>query len=534
MGLGDWWDNWLSDPLGNTASGIESLLSTGSTGNRLIDLGLGYGLDQTGFANPKNLNIGYQGSVPEYAPVRERVPTESDRRAGGKNQRYFTDLQFAKNPDASAPTMQQAKADAALQRASLAQRNKMATGGIAMLNQGRYLSGSTDGMADVVPARIDGQQEARLSDGEFVIPADVVSHLGNGNSGAGAKQLHNMMDTVRKARTGRKEQGKEIKPQKFMPKMKEGGIAKFQEAGFVEAPEIAAEPRNVDELDLGKTTGTVNTLSPYVGPYVTEMLGRGKAIADLPFESFEGDISAGPSTLQQQAYTGIGGLQTPANMGVNRFDTTQATQYMNPYLDAALQPQIDAARRQAEIQRVADAGRLTKAGAFGGSRQAVMEAEGNRALQDRIAQITGEGYRDAFNRAQQQFNEEQAARNRFGFDVLAGKERAGAAQRDIEQQGLTADLAQFEEERDFPYRQVQYMQSLLQGLPLQTQEIQYSEPSSLSSLIDIAGGTGGVGGFGGLYDILFGAEDRVGDNPNPETVPVTDLGMTTAEIDALN
>jgi hypothetical protein len=163
-----------------------------------------------------------------------------------------------------------------------------------------------------------------------------------------------------------------------------------------------------------------------------------------------------------------------------------------------------------------------------------MEAEGNRALQDRIAQITGEGYRDAFNRAQQQFNEEQAARNRFGFDVLAGKERAGAAQRDIEQQGLTADLAQFEEERDFPYRQVQYMQSLLQGLPLQTQEIQYSEPSSLSSLIDIAGGTGGVGGFGGLYDILFGAEDRVGDNPNPETVPVTDLGMTTAEIDALN
>ena len=95
--------------------------------------------------------------------------------------------------------MQEAQTSAAAQRAALAQRNlmerpTMVQGGIAKLAQGRYLDGSTDGMADVVPARIDGGQEARLSDGEFVIPADVVSHLGNGNSDAGAKQLHNMMD----------------------------------------------------------------------------------------------------------------------------------------------------------------------------------------------------------------------------------------------------------------------------------------------------------------------------------------------------
>ena len=72
-------------------------------------------------------------------------------------------------------------------------------------------------MADKVPATIDGQQEARLSDGEFVIPADVVSHLGNGNSDAGAKVLKDMMDRVRKARTGNKKQGKEIDPKKFIP-----------------------------------------------------------------------------------------------------------------------------------------------------------------------------------------------------------------------------------------------------------------------------------------------------------------------------
>ena len=90
-------------------------------------------------------------------------------------------------------------------------------GGIAELSKGRYLDGKTDGMADEVPARIEGVQEARLSDGEFVIPADVVSHLGNGNSDAGAKVLEDMMARVRKARTGTEKQGKEINPRDFLP-----------------------------------------------------------------------------------------------------------------------------------------------------------------------------------------------------------------------------------------------------------------------------------------------------------------------------
>ena len=72
-------------------------------------------------------------------------------------------------------------------------------------------------MADKIPARIEGDQEARLSDGEFVIPADVVSHLGNGNSDAGAKVLKEMMSRVRKVRTGNEKQGKEIDPKKFLP-----------------------------------------------------------------------------------------------------------------------------------------------------------------------------------------------------------------------------------------------------------------------------------------------------------------------------
>jgi len=81
----------------------------------------------------------------------------------------------------------------------------------------RFLSGGGDGMSDSIPARINGTQEARLADGEFVIPADVVSHLGNGSSKAGAKQLYKMMDKIRSARTGRKSQGKQINPRKYLP-----------------------------------------------------------------------------------------------------------------------------------------------------------------------------------------------------------------------------------------------------------------------------------------------------------------------------
>jgi hypothetical protein len=80
-----------------------------------------------------------------------------------------------------------------------------------------YLDGQGDGMSDSIPATIEGQQPARLADGEFVIPADVVSHIGNGSSKAGSKQLYAMLDRIRKARTGHTKQGKEIKPQKYMP-----------------------------------------------------------------------------------------------------------------------------------------------------------------------------------------------------------------------------------------------------------------------------------------------------------------------------
>jgi hypothetical protein len=97
-----------------------------------------------------------------------------------------------------------------------------AKGGVADLggysDGGRMLKGPGDGMSDSIPGVIGGRQPARLADGEFVVPADVVSHLGNGSTDAGAKKLYAMMDKVRHARVGTKKQGKQIKAEKYIPK----------------------------------------------------------------------------------------------------------------------------------------------------------------------------------------------------------------------------------------------------------------------------------------------------------------------------
>jgi hypothetical protein len=271
-----------------------------------------------------------------------------------------------------------------------------------------------------------------------------------------------------------------------------------------------------------------SSLSSFAGPYVTQMLGKGAALANMPYTPYEGPLSAGPSALQTQAFQGLGALQVPgaASMQYNPMSFTGAAyappsaadaaagvpgvttpasgnvvqQYMTPYLQAILDPQLSAARRQTDIQAQQLQSQFGKAGAYGGSRQGVAEAELQRGLLDRMADITGRGYNEAFTQAQNQFNTEQnrqmqAAQqaSRLGLDVLGAQRTGGTEQRNIEQSGIAADLAQFEFERDYPQRQVQFMQSLLQGLPLETQAYNYTSTSPLQTI---------AGGAGDIYDIL--------------------------------
>jgi hypothetical protein len=227
-------------------------------------------------------------------------------------------------------------------------------------------------------------------------------------------------------------------------------------------------------------------LSSWAGDYVTDYLGKGKAIANQPYQAYTGKLTAGPSDLQQQQFAGLSDVAktgyTPYTAKGGIFDTSAAQQYMNPYLSAALDPQLKELRRQGQITNLGNQAQATKMGAFGSSGSALMQTEGQRNVMDKMQQALGEGYNTAYDKAMAQYNADQnrqleagrdteASRQysaNFGLKTLGDLGLAGQTQRDIEQQGLTADKTQFEEARDYPSKAVQFQKSLLAGLPITT------------------------------------------------------------------
>ena len=376
--------------------------------------------------------------------------------------------------------------------------------------QPRYLKGHTDGMADKIPSTIDGKQKAALSHGEFVIPADVVSHLGNGNSDAGAQKLYQMMAKVRQARTGNPNQGKRINPNKFMP----GGEVGYAEGGDVQgyADGGVTTPAGVTSAAPLGTSSSTN-LSTWAGPYVADYLSKGAAVANSPYQAYKGPLTAGPSDLQQQQFAGIQSLAAtgydPNQFSSGTWDTNTASRYMNPYLSAALDPQIKEIQRQAQVQNLQNQAQATKQGAFGGSGSVLMKTEGQRNALDKIQQALGQGYKSAYDTAQTAYNTDaqraleaqkagEASRQfsaDFGLKTLADLGTAGATQRDIAQQGITADMRQFEEQRDYPAKMVQYQKDLLQGLPITTTQ-------TTANQTDISNLTNQINGLYTLYNTL--------------------------------
>lgn len=539
---------WAAKNLGPNASKVlQSVLNNGAGIVTALAAAKAFGSDKEG---------GYNVPVPKLDVVREQVPySDVNRRPGAAGRQYFTDPKFAKQGDAAALTAAQTAA-AAQTAGILAAAPKytapvntydttmkmpwnppatttgtttaatgtapvglaavptqeqlmnpnfkigMASGGIA---SARYLQGGTDGMADKIPANIDGEQPAALSHGEFVIPADVVSHLGNGNSEAGADKLYQMMARIRKARTGNEKQGKKINPDKFMP----GGLAAaYANGGSVKGfngatGSTVATPTSAGGVPLD--TSKTSTLSPWAGDYVTNFLGQGAALANAPQQVFGGPLTAGASNLQQQGFAGIsdvaaGGFQ-PTTFTSGTFGTAEANKYMNPYLMSALQPQIDEARRQSQITQQQNAAKMTQAGAFGGSRGAIMDAETQRALGANLANITGTGYNTAYDKAMGQFNTEQgrgldtqkateASRQYsadFGLKSLDDLMKAGAAQRAIEGEGIAADKAQFEQQQAYPFNMVEFQRKLVEGLPIGASTTAVNQDAISKVQSDVAG-----------------------------------------------
>lgn len=276
---------------------------------------------------------------------------------------------------------------------------------------------------------------------------------------------------------------------------------------------------------VGQQTGSESSLSNWVGPYVTDMLGKGQALSNQGYQAYTGPLTAGESNLQNQAFTGLANLTVPTTqMGAftpGTFDTAAANTYMNPYLQGSLDPQIAEARRQAEISNMQNKAKLTQAGGYGGSRQAIMESENQRNLLQNLAGITGAGYNRAYDNAQAQFNAEQNrqqtaqnAANEYGLAALQKQADLGAIERTIEGEDIAARKKQFEEERDDPYKKVSYQSSLLQGLPVGTTSYSYSQPNMLSEILNTSGG------FQKLYDFLF-KDSSTTPAPAPAPAPTT-------------
>jgi hypothetical protein len=541
---------WTSKNLGATAGKVFTNMMANPGASLLTALAAAKafaGSDKEG---------GYNVPVPKMDAIRQQIEySDTNRRPGAAGRQYFTDPRFVKQGDAASLTAAQNAANAqatgilaaapqyaapavnpfagktpinwnpvpstatetaaTTQPAGLAAvptkeqlmdpnyKIGMASGGIA---SARYLQGGTDGMADKIPANIDGEQPAALSHGEFVIPADVVSHLGNGNSEAGADKLYQMMARIRKARTGNEKQGKKINPDKFMP----GGLAAAYAAGGsvkgfngATGSTVATTPTSAGGVPLD--TSKTSSLSPWAGDYVTNFLGQGAALANAPMQTYGGPLTAGTSNLQQQGFTGMSDIAgagfQPNTFTSGTFGATEANKYMNPYLSAALQPQIDEARRQSQITQQANAAKMTQAGAFGGSRGAIMDAETQRSLGANLANITGTGLNTAYDKAIAQFNAEQ---NRgldtqkateesrqfganYGLKSMSDLLSAGATQRDIEAQGIAADKKQFEEQQAYPFNMVEFQRKLVEGLPIGASTTAVNQDAVSKMQSDIAG-----------------------------------------------
>jgi len=233
------------------------------------------------------------------------------------------------------------------------------------------------------------------------------------------------------------------------------------------------------------------SLSEWAGPYVTDMLGKAQAISETPYSVYQGPMTAGQSDLQSNVFQGLGNLSFPnqlgqsfsssgayqlpqmgagiGSLGTGNNQTAPApapmgiaAQYMNPYLQSVLNPQLDELQRRSQMNLQPDLAKLTQAGGYGGGRQAIMQSEANRNLLQEQNKTVGQGYANAYDKAMGQFNTEQGQAKTLA--EMMGQ--AGAQQRGIEQEGITADYNEFLAQRDDPMKKVQFLQSMVQGLPI--------------------------------------------------------------------
>jgi hypothetical protein len=319
------------------------------------------------------------------------------------------------------------------------------------------------------------------------------------------------------------------------------------------------------------TTSTNTTELPeWARPYAKDVLAKGQALTDTtqnPYQQYTGDRIAGFSPMQQQAMqnaqgmsaapqvgegtaaatmAGLGGLSV-AGQATTRGFQNQVGGYMNPYMNQILAPQLAEANRQYDIGATKQQSAATQAGAFGGSREAIMAAENERNRNTGLNQIYGQGLNTAFTNAQNQYNQNlgtqlqgygmlgnaagqlgQLGQNQYQQNMGINQLQAqyGGQQQALQQQGLTQAYSDFQNQQNYPYKQLGFMSDMIRGLPLGQQSTAsiYQPPGSVAG--QIAGLGVGAIGLSGLAKTAQGFADGgevqgyAGDGPS-----VVDSGM---------
>ena len=307
-------------------------------------------------------------------------------------------------------------------------------------------------------------------------------------------------------------------------------------------------------------------------PYAADVLAKGNALIQNPAPAYTGQLTAGTSDIQNKAWQGLSNLTLPSNLTTaggnlldignkaqtasynpvgSAFDTQSAGQYMNPYLSAALDPQLKELQRQAQIANVNDASRLTQAGAYGGGRQAVLMGEQNRNLLDKTNQLVSQGYNTAYDKATAQFNADQARKiqeAQYGTDVglkglsqatsanqaaaNAGAQEAqyglqnlqalgvaGNTQQSQNQAGLNALYNQYLDQRTQPFTNLANQANLIKGLGGDTKATYNAEQSALQK----------AAGVTGLVKTLTDNMTASGMSPSAIAAAIKGLGINSAQ-----
>ena len=307
---------------------------------------------------------------------------------------------------------------------------------------------------------------------------------------------------------------------------------------------------------------TVSDLPDWARPYAQQTMEKGKALTEQPYQTYNAPRIAGFSPLQQKAQQAAGqmgtsgqlgtatGLATAAGLGAlgtgyapgqfysGTFGGRQAAQYMSPFIEQAMAPQLREAQRTADIARTVQAGQAVKSGAFGGSRAGLLEAEAGRNLQTQLGDIRAKGYQTAYEQAANQFNQDMARRmqaqqlgeqsRQFGAglglqgiqtglqaagqlgalgqaefgqqkDILGLQSQFGAQQQALEQQGLSQAYQDFLNQQNAPYRQLGFMADLVRGMPLgqqSTSQVYQPAPSMMGQLAGLGTGIYGLSQMG--------------------------------------